>query len=139
MLFRFMFICLVGYIALSASAAPANQHSFPAKLEGTWEQVQNDEKGKIKIVITEKEGDTIRGLIILTGSTYCKDPIPFRGKGGGNTAKISGDAPIICGYHGELSGEVTRLSNETYRGNFSYKLLNMTWAEGTFRLTPMKE
>lgn len=138
MLFRFIISCFIGLAASFVSAAPS-ELPFPAKLEGKWEQAGNDEKGSIHIVITKKEGNTIYGIMTLTGSAYCKEPIPFRGKGEKNVANISGDAPIICGYGGELTGEVSRVNNEVYRGNFVYKWLNITWAKGTFQLSPTKD
>lgn len=134
-----MLFCCIGSIALPTTAASSEPYIFPSKLVGKWEQAGSDEGGNIFIVITKKEGDIIYGVMTLTGSLYCKDPIPFRGKGAGNTAHISGDAPIICGYGGKLTGEVSRVTGDTYQGKFLYRWFNITWAKGTFQLTPAKE
>lgn len=138
MLLRFMIFCCIGFVVTPMTAS-SEESTFPSKLTGKWEQAGSDEGGNIRIVITKKEGDTIYGVMTLTGSPYCKDPIPFRGKGAENIAHISGDAPIICGYGGELTGEVSRVTNETYQGKFLYKWYNITWAKGTFQLSPAKE
>jgi hypothetical protein len=139
MLFRFMLFCSICFVATLTTVASSEINTFPTKLEGKWEQIGNDEKGDIQIIITKKEGDTIHGVMTLTGSRYCKDPIPFQGKGANNTAHISGDAPVICGFGGKLTGEVSRVSSEIYRGNFSYKWFGITWAKGTFELVPAKD
>lgn len=137
MLFRFMLFCFS--IAPLVAAASSELDTFPTKLTGKWERSDNEERGNIHISITKKEGDVIFGVMTLTGSFYCKDPIPFRGTGEKNTAYISGDAPVICGFNGKLTGEVSRVSSETYRGSFSYKWFSVTWAKGTFQLTPERE
>lgn len=133
MLFR-IFLGLI--VVFCSQIAYASSETFPKKLEGYWEQSVNGEHGNISIVITEKEGDTIKGILTLTGSAYCKDPIPFRGTGSGSTAYIIGDGPIICGYGGTLRGQVSRINDESYAGNFSYTWFGITWAYGTFQLTP---
>lgn len=136
MLFRFAALC---FIILCTSAVHSEPHIFPSKLGGTWEQQWSDEKGDIHIAITKKEGNTIHGVMTLTGSTHCTDPIPFRGMGIVNTAKIFGDAEVVCGHRGKLVGEVTRVTDDIYRGYFSYKWFGITWAKGTFELSPIKE
>lgn len=131
-MFRFFFtLCIL----FSPLAAHPEVSTFPETLEGEWVQ-SRDERGAINIVITKKSDDDIEGVMTLTGSSYCKDPIPFKGSGSGDTATITGDAKIICGYGGTLKGRVTRVSNNTYTGNFAYRWLGITWARGTFRLTP---
>ncbi len=139
MLLRFTVSCFLGLFTALASAETCDLPTFPSRLEGKWEQIENDEKGDIRIIITKKEGDAIYGLMTLTGSTHCKDPIPFRGESVENTASIFGDALIICGYRGKLTGVVTRVSSKVYRGNFSYKWFDITWAKGTFELAPAKD
>lgn len=129
-------VFLVLLAASTQLLAWAEAGTFPETLDGVWEQGSGNEHGTINIVITQKEHNSIRGIMTLTGSTYCKNPIPFKGEGESDTAYISGDAKIICGYGGKLKGQVTRVNDNLYTGNFAYKWFGITWASGTFRLTP---
>jgi hypothetical protein len=132
-MFRFVFIFSLFLFPLTARP---EVETFPEALEGEWMRPSYNEHGAITITITKKEGNAIQGVMTLTGSAYCKDPIPFRGEGSGDTASILGDARIICGYRGKLTGQVTRVNDNFYTGNFAYKWFGITWAQGTFRLTP---
>jgi hypothetical protein len=132
-MFRFVFTLSLFFFPLAAFPEVG---TFPEALEGEWVRPSQNEHGAINITITKKEGNTIQGVMTLTGSAYCTDPIPFRGEGSGDTASISGDAKIICGYGGKLRGQVTRVNDNFYTGNFAYKWFGITWAQGTFRLTP---
>lgn len=132
MMFRFFFTLCI--IFASFTALPKGQ-AFPEILEGEWVQ-SSQERGVINIVITHTSDEEIEGVMTLTGSAYCKEPIPFKGSGSGNTAIIIGNAKIICGYGGRLKGQVTRVSDRAYTGNFAYTWLGITWAKGTFRLSP---
>jgi hypothetical protein len=132
-MFRFFFTLCIACFPITALP---QAETFPEALEGEWVRPSYNEHGSINITITKKEGNTIQGVMTLTGSTYCTDPIPFRGEGSGDTASISSDAKIICGYGGKLMGQVTRVNDNLYTGNFAYKWFGVTWAQGTFRLTP---
>jgi hypothetical protein len=132
-MFRFVFVLSIFLFPLSALP---EVRTFPEALVGEWVRPSNNEHGDINIVITKKVENTIHGVMTLTGSSYCTEPIPFKGNGSGDTAFISGDAKIICGYGGKLTGQVTRVSDNFYTGNFAYTWFGITWARGTFRLTP---
>jgi hypothetical protein len=132
-MFRFFFALCIAFFPLTVLP---EVETFPEALEGEWVRPSYNEHGAINITITKKEGNTIQGVMTLTGSSYCTEPIPFKGSGGGDTAFIFGDARIICGYRGKLTGQVTRVNDNFYTGNFAYKWFGITWAQGTFRLTP---
>lgn len=130
---RFIFLL---YVLLLPLTVHPEVETFPAVLEGEWVRPSYDEHGTINIVITKKDAHTIHGIMTLTGSAYCTEPIPFKGSGSGDTASIIDDAEIVCGYKGTLTGQVTRVNDNFYTGNFAYKWFGITWARGTFRLTP---
>ncbi len=132
-MFRFAVLLYFFFLPLCAHA---EVETFPEALEGEWVRPSYDEHGAINIVITKKEGNIIHGIMTLTGSVYCTEPIPFKGSGSGDTASIVGDAKIICGYGGTLTGQVTRVNDNFYTGNFAYTWFYITWARGTFQLTP---
>jgi hypothetical protein len=119
-MFRFVFVLSIFLFPLSALP---EVRTFPEALVGEWVRPSNNEHGDINIVITKKVENTIHGVMTLTGSSYCTEPIPFKGNGSGDTAFISGDAKIICGYGGKLTGQVTRVSDNFYTGNFAYFIM----------------
>lgn len=128
---RFLFILFsAGCMTISQATPP-----FPQKFEGTWE-ADNVEHGTITITMTKIEGTRLTGVMLLTGSSQCTEPIPFKGIYSGDSASIEGDAQIICGYSGNIKGRVTRETEAVYTGNFSYTWMGITWARGTFRLSP---
>lgn len=132
-MFCFVILLCIFFLPLCAHAEVG---TFPEALKGEWIRPSHDEHGTINIVITKKEGNTIHGIMTLTGSTYCTEPIPFKGSGSGDTAFIVSDAEVICGYGGTLKGQVTHVNDALYIGNFSYTWFGITWAHGTFRLIP---
>lgn len=132
-MFRFVLLLYIFFLPLCAHSEVG---TFPEALEGEWIRPSHDEHGAINIIITKKIGNTIYGVMTLTGSAYCTEPIPFRGEGVGDTATIIGDAKKICGYNGTLTGHVTRVNDDLYTGDFAYTWFYITWARGTFRLMP---
>lgn len=112
--------------------------AFPRDFSGTWEDKRSKDSGPIAITISEVGGEEIRGVISIEGSAYCTSPVSFRGVLNGSTATISSDALKVCGYHGKLTGEVRREHDALYVGSFQYVYWGITWAKGTFRLTPME-
>lgn len=132
-MFRYFLVLFIFFFPISALP---DVGTFPEALVGEWTQSTNKERGSISITITKRSQNSVRGILSLTGSSYCKDPIPFRGESSGDTAEIIGDAFVICGYTGTLRGRVVYINDDLFIGNFSYTWFGITWAEGTFHLTP---
>jgi hypothetical protein len=130
----FLLACFLFFTAHSACAA------VPKRLIGTWENAGNDERGAMTITVTREVGAYIEGVIHLTGSQDCAEPIPFRGTRSERIIHVIADTPGICGHDGTLSATAAKLSqqegdaSEQYAGTFSYTFLGVAWKKGTFQL-----
>ena len=138
MLHRLFFLaCLYCLTATTALCAT------PKLLGGTWEDAENNEHGGMTIVVDKENGVHIAGVIHLTGSLDCTQPIPFRGIRSKQGIDVIADTPGICGYNGTLraAAKISSQKNsegEYYIGNFSYTLFGGVWRKGTFRVRTLE-
>lgn len=126
-------------LCFTCSLAASLAWALPVTLTGAWEDSYQEEHGMVTVSITKKSGAEIEGVVQLTGSRNCVQPIPFRGTVSEKTIVLVADTPGICGYNGTLNIEAAVGSPESpgapqYSGTFTYRFLGMTWKKGTFRL-----
>ncbi len=113
--------------------------ALPPELTGAWIQPKKNERGAMRIVITEPGVTTLKGSMEIRGSPYCGEPIRFRGTIYADKVLIENEDEIVCGYRGKLTGEVVKDSEFAYKGKFVYTFWGFTWAEGTFRMVPLEK
>ena len=113
--------------------------AFPSELSGTWIQPDKDERGVMRIVVTEHGTATLKGSMEIRGSPYCPHPIQFRGIVHTEKVTIESDEEVVCGYRGKLTGEVVKEKEEVFIGSFQYTYFGFTWARGTFRVMPLPQ
>ena len=107
--------------------------ALPSSFSGQWVKDDKSESGEITIRISESSGDHAQGTIEISGSSYCKAPVPFRGIVEGQKLKVESDAKVVCGFRGKLFGEVEE-DKDGYKGSFYYRFLGAVWIRGTFQL-----
>ncbi|OGZ07844.1 MAG: hypothetical protein A3D65_04295 [Candidatus Lloydbacteria bacterium RIFCSPHIGHO2_02_FULL_50_13] len=127
----FLFLCLF----FSLTAPLTALATVPKELSGAWKNVEKNEAGQLTVFVANQNKNELRGTIIVTGTTSCKNPISFLGKVSGRRILIESDEKNVCGKDGKFSVEATREQEAFYVGTFSYVWMGGVWASGTFQLS----